>query len=129
MTQVQTLRTGKWASNLATAEEMKAKVQELKAIVNKYEWEKTTIAPYGYGVRIEEFLTWFEDYGRCTHSSKQLHLSEINGFIRIINKWIEREEEPKVMIRFLTGKKAGQTKEIPASDAEDYIAIGLAEKV
>ena len=126
---VEKLRTGKWSSNLATAQEMAAKVEEIREIVTKYGWLETNIHPYNYPVRIEEFLGWFEDYSRCTHSSKQLHLSEINGFIEILNHWIKREQEEKVMIRFLTGNKAGQTKAIPASDVEIYVECGLAERV
>lgn len=129
MTQVQTLRTGKWASDLATPEEMAAKVQEIRALVAKYGWENTNVHPYNYPINIVEFLDGFADYRRCTHMSKQVMLQEINGLIKILNHWIAREEEPKVMIRFLTGRKAGQTKAIPASDVQDYIDIGLAERV
>lgn len=129
MTQVQKVRAGKWNHQMATAEEMAAKVEEIREIVTKYGWLDTKIAPYGFGVRIEEFLGWFKDYDRCTASSKHLHISEINGFIEILNHWLEREAEPKVTIRFLTGKKAGQTKEIPASDVEAYVEIGFAEIV
>ena len=129
MAQIEKLRTGKWANQLATAEEMAAKVQEIRGYVNKYGWENTNVHPYNYPINIVEFLDGFADYRRCTHMSKQVMLAEINGLIEIINHWIEREEEPKVMIRFLTGKKAGQTKEIPESDVEDYIEIGLAERV
>lgn len=129
MTQVTTLRTGKWASNLATPEEMAAKVQEIRALVAKYGWENTNIHPYNYPINIVKFLDGFADYRRCTHMSKQVMLQEINGLIEILNHWIAREEEPKVTIRFLTGKKAGQTKDIPASDAEAYVEIGFAEIV
>lgn len=129
MAQVETLRTGKWASDLATAEEVKAKVQEIREIVTKYGWLDTEIHPYRFGIRVEDFLGRFKDYSRCTHSSKQIFLAEINGFIDILNHWIEREQEEKVMIRFLTGNKAGQTKAIPASDVEMYVECGLAERV
>ena len=127
MTQVEKVRAGKWNHQMATAEEMAQKVEEIRGLVTKYGWLKTNIHPYGFGVEIEEFLGWFDDYNRCTASSKHLHLSEINGFIDILNHWLEVEEEEKVTIRFLTGNKAGQTKDIPASLAEDYIEIGFAE--
>lgn len=129
MTQVQTLRTGKWASDLATPEEMAAKVEEIKILVAKYGFLNRTVHPYGYGIGIDKFLAGFKDYGRCTHDSKQIFLAEINGFIPILNHWIEVEEQPKVVVRFLKGNKAGQIKEIPESYVEDYIEIGLAEIV
>lgn len=129
MTQIKTLRTGKWASDLVTAEEMAQKVEEIRGIVTQYGWLKNRIHPYGYGVKVEEFLGWFDDYNRWTESSKHLHLSEINIFIDILNHWLEREQEEKVTIRFLTGSKAGQTKQIPASDAEMYTECGFAEIV
>ena len=129
MAQIELLRTGKWANQLATPEEMAEKVAEVRGYVNQYGWEKSNVHPYNYPINIIEFLDGFADYRRCTHMSKQQMLAEMNGLIKIINKWIEREEEPKVMIRFITGRKAGQTKEIPESDVEDYIDCGLAERV
>lgn len=127
MTQIEKVRAGKWNHQMATAEEMAQKVEEIRGLATKYGWLDYHIAPYGYGVKVEEFLGWFDDYDRCTASSKHLHLSEINGFIDILNHWLKVEEEEKVTIRFLTGNKAGQTKDIPASLAEDYIEIGFAE--
>ena len=126
---IELLRTGKWASDLATAKEMTEKVQELRAYVIKYNWGEDSIHPYGFPVKINEFLGWFKDYEQCTHSSKQLHLSEINGFIKIINSWIRTEEEPKVRIRLLTGNHKGEIKEIPQSFVEDYIDCGIAALV
>ena len=129
MTQIEKLRTGKWNNQLATAEEMQAKVVEVKEYVDRYDWGDKVIHPYSFGVKIDEFLGWFTDYAKCTHSSKQLHLSEMNGFIEIINKWIKLEEEPKIKIRLLQGNKAGTIKEVAESIASDYIEIGFAEAV
>lgn len=127
MTKIEALRAGKWNHQMATAEEVKAKVEEIREQVEKYGWGDRMIHPYGFGVRIDEFLGWFEDYDRCTASSKHLHLSEINGFLPIINTWIEEAEAPKVKVRLLTGNKAGEVKEISSLIAEDYIECGLAE--
>lgn len=129
MTQVETLKTGKWASDLATADEMAAKVEEIRVIVAKYGFINRTVHPYGYAIGIDKFLAGFADYGRCTHSSKQIFLAEINGFIPILNEWIKTEEQPKVIVRFLTGKHKGELKEIPESYVEDYVDIGLAEVI
>lgn len=124
MPKVAELRTGKWASQLATAEEVADKVKVLKLYVAKYSWGEKSIHPYGYPIKIEDFLESFDDYSRCTHSSKQISLAELNGFIRIINAWLKLEEEPKVTIRLTHGRHAGDIKEIPESMVEDYIELG-----
>ncbi len=124
MTKVTALRHGKWASELATAKEVAEKVQELKGYVSKYGWGEKNIHPYGWAIKIDEFLESFDDYSRCTHSSKQISLAELNGFIEIINAWLKLEEEPKVTIRLTHGRHAGDIKEIPESMVEDYIELG-----
>lgn len=123
---VEKLRSGKWVNQLATAEEVNSKVNEIMGLVTKYHWEKRNIFPYNYPINLVEFLEGAEFYWNCTTSSKRVFLSEINGLIEIINKWVEQEEEPKVTILFVRTNKKGQTKEIPASWLEDYVDAGLA---
>ena len=72
-------------------------------------------------------LNWHKDYQRCTHSSKQIALSELNGFIKIINAWLETEGEPKVVIKLIAGKHAGEVRIVPRSQALDYYEMGWAE--
>lgn len=127
MAKVETLRTGRWASELATAQEVSDKVKELRAICSQHGWGDRSIHPYGWAVKIDEFLGWHKDYQRCTHSSKQMALSELNGFIKIINAWLEQEEEPKVVIKLIAGKHAGEVRIVPASQALDYYEMGWAE--
>ena len=123
------LRNGKWASDKATAEEMKKAVAELRGYVQQYGWEDKMVYPYGFGINIVEFLDGFADYERCTPASKSIKIQEINGLIEIINAWVKLEQEEKVTIRLLKGNKAGQVKEIAASLAEDYVDCGLAELI
>lgn len=129
MTQVTALRTGKWANQLATAEEVAEKVAEVRELVNRYGFTDRTIHPYGFAIKMDDFLAGFEDYRRCTHSSKQISIAEMNGFIEILNVWIKDAEAPKVAVRLLQGRHKGEVKEIPESYLEDYIDCGLAEKV
>ena len=123
------LRNGKWLSDKATAEEMKNAVDVLRGFVKLYGWEGRDIHPYGYGINIVKFLDGFDGYERCTPASKSIKIQEINGFIDIVNVWIQQEQEEKVTIRMLKGNHAGECKEVPASFAEDYIDCGLAEVV
>ena len=129
MTEVTTLRTGKWANQLATAEEMAEKVAEVTELVNRYGFMNRTVCPYGFVIKMEDFLAGFEDYRRCTHSSKQISIAEMNGFIEILNVWIKEAEAPKVAVRLLQGRHKGEIKEIPEMWLEDYVDTGLAERV
>lgn len=129
MAQVTALRTGKWSNQLATAEEVAEKVAEVREIVNRYGWMDRSVHPYGFAIKMEDFLAGFDDYRRCTHYSKQISLKEMNGFIEILNAWIKEAEAPKVTVRLLKGKHQGEIKEIPESYLEDYIDLGMAERV
>lgn len=129
MTQIEKLRAGKWNHQMATAEEVAQKVEEMRAMVEKYGFGDYPCNPYSFNVKTSEFLGWFEDYGRCTAGSRHQMLAEINGFIPILNHWIEQKEEPQVKIRLLRGNKAGTIKEVGKSLAEDYVDGDLAEYV
>ena len=126
---VEKLRTGKWANQLATQEEVEDKVREIMVLVTKYGWENENIHPYGFPINVLKFLEKYETYSLYTHSSKQILLAEINGAIDIFNMWAEQEEEPKVKVRLLTGRNAGKIKEIPASMVGYYVETDLAEIV
>lgn len=129
MTQIEKLRAGKWNHQMATAEEVAEKVTEMTAIVEKYGFGDREIHPYSFAIKVEDFLKGCKDYHRCTAGSRHQMLAEINGFIPILNHWIEQEEEPKVKIRLLHGNKAGTIKEVGKSLAEDYVDGDLAEYV
>lgn len=126
---VEKLRAGKWNHQMATTEEVAEKVAEITAIVEKYGFGDTEIHPYSFGIKINDFLRGFKDYGRCTTGSKHQMLAEINGFIPILNHWIEEEEEPKITIRLIRGKHTGEIREVAKSTAEDYIDLEMAEYV
>lgn len=112
-----------------TTKEVEDKVHEIMDYVINYGWEERTIHPYNYPIKVIDLLKNVEFYEDYTAASKRLFIAEVNGFIDILNKWIEQENEPKVTIRFLVGNKKGQTKEVPASIAADYTECEFAEIV
>lgn len=90
MTQVATLRTGKWANQIATNDEVVEKVKEIKDIIRKNSWGTKYIFVYGRRENILEFIdsTNWDKYEKMTFMSKQVILSQLNGLIRIyINRW------------------------------------------
>ena len=95
----------------------------------KYHWEDREVHPYGFAINVIGFLKPATEYSSYTSSSKGIILSELNGFIDILNEWIKQENEPKVTIRLLVGNKAGQVKVLPASVAADYLECEFAEIV
>lgn len=123
------LRSGKWAHEKATAEEVGAVLEKIRGYVAEYGWEKRKVCPYSYWVYILDFLDSFDGYEHFTSVSKSVALSEINGCIDIVNGWLEKEKEEKVKVRMLTGKKVGLVKEVPASLVDEYVDSGLAEIV
>lgn len=90
MTQVTTLRTGKWENQIATNDEVVEKVKEIKELIKKNSYENKYIFVYGRRENVLEFIdsTNWDKYERMTFMSKQVTLSQLNGLIRIyINRW------------------------------------------
>lgn len=122
------LRNGKWNHQMATAEEVKETVNEIKTLVVKYHWEdKKMFDPYGHCTTVGKFLSnGFEDFEQYTFSSKQILISELNGFIEhCINSWEKLENEPKVTVKLTNGN----VKSVPKSTVDDYIELGIATLV
>ena len=122
------LRNGKWNHQIATAEEVKETVNEIKALVVKYHWEdKKMFDPYGHRTTVGKFLSnGFEDFEQYTFSSKQILISELNGFIEhCINPWEKLENEPKVTVKLANGN----VKSVPKNIVDEYIELGIATLV
>ena len=112
-----------------THEEFKTKATEVIDTCNKYGFMTNTIMPYGFKMTVEELTKNWKDYDHYTSSSKAIMRDELKGFLPILEHWVKLENEPKVKVRYLLGKLAGQIKEHPESTANDFIEMGFAELV
>ena len=115
------IRNGKWESDIATAEEFESAVSEIKQLVSEYGFEERAVFPYSFKMTVEELVDGWTDFARCSFSSKQIMIQEMNGFIDVLNKWVEQENEPQVTVRLTNGK----VKDIPESYVDDYMECGL----
>jgi len=98
------LRTGKYAKDIATAEEVAAFVNEARHMVAEYRWEDRTVTPWGYAEKVTKTINYIADYRRCTFSSKQMLISLANGLARVMNAW-EQQELTGITLRSIkTGK-------------------------
>ena len=90
----------------ATQAEAIARVAEVKGIVEKYGFGDRYVYPYSAPEivykEVARYENWVSDLDECTRDSRYYVLQHINGFIDILNKWIEyadkRKEEPKVEV-------------------------------
>lgn len=105
---------------------MKEKIKEIKATCEKYGFMQNKVCPYGFWETVENMISRWADYDRCTESSKGLIRAEIKGFEPILKHWIEYAEQPLISIKLLDGKCKGEVKEYPQSTAELFIESGLA---
>lgn len=115
-----TLRNGKWNHQIATNEEVNQVIQEIENMINKYNWKERTLSPYSHRTNIMELVKGWKLFSKCTFSSKQIIISEINGAIEILNAWEKYELEEKVKVILPNGKE----KEIGISLLEDYLELG-----
>ena len=108
---------------MATPDEVAKAVEEIRGYIAQYVWSNRRITPYGYGIELSKFMEHFDDFEEYTRDSQVLMLDELNGLIEIcINKWLEKELEPKVSVRMANGK----VRELAQSTANDFVEMGLA---
>lgn len=117
------LRNGRFRHQMATADEVKKTVEEIKMILAKYGWGDKKVMPYGYGIKLDELVKNWEDFERCTIDSQQIIIDEINGTIEhALNHWLELEAEPQITVKLINGK----TATVAESIARQYKEMGLA---
>ena len=128
------LRTGKWASDLATAEEVKSFREEARAMIAKYGWEDRTVCPYSREEPILDIVNYACDrngtdtYENSTHSSKQYIIAMRNGLVSIMNAWEKNHfdlETNGVQMRLKSGKI---TKVLPEV-VDFYLECGIGELI
>ena len=106
------LRTGEYAKDIATAEEVAAFVREAKHMVALYGWSDRTVTPWGYAEKVTKTINDIADYRRCTFSSKQMLITLANGLARVMNAW-EQQELTGITLRSIkTGKVVKVGEEI-----------------
>lgn len=104
---------------------LKEHIQEVQTICEKHGYLDKIIMPYGYPVKIRDFIKPWDDL----RDSYGLRLRE--GFIfrevrilrGILQSWAAFDDEPKVMVKFLQGKNAGKTKLLQKSLAETFLKM------
>lgn len=103
--------------------ELKEAIAEVKEICDKYDYYDRVIMPYGYGIKIREFIKpWKEmrdNYGLKYGGS--FLTREVTGLLKILHSWVKFEKEEKVTVKFVKGEQEGQTKEIQKSLADIFV--------
>lgn len=102
-------------------------VLEIERICIEHNYLNETVMPYGVPVRAGDLIDNWKGYDNCTTMSKEIIVDEMTGFVKILDKWLERDAEPVVCIKILKGPKTGLTKNVNKSLAnamiEDRLAI------
>ena len=112
-----------------TGAEFKEKAQAAINTCKQYGFMNKTIMPYGYRMTVEEFTRNWNDYDRCTRSSKQIMEDEMKGFLPILDHWVAYENEPMIKVRIIEGTYAGEIKEYHKSTADLFVDSGMAELI
>lgn len=106
--------------------EFNNKLEEIKKVVSEYKWGDKTIMPYGFAIKIDDFLSNLDSYDNMTYISQCIAIDELNGFIEhVVNPWTEYELSRKVTVK----TKSGQIFEMPAEIANELIQEGAIELV
>lgn len=105
---------------------MKEFVEEARRMVEQYGWQKMTVTPYGFNEKVTVMLDRMADYEKYEKHSQNLLRQEANGLVRILNKWEEYENCPKVRVRVL---RTGKITEVPQEDVDVFVAAKICELV
>lgn len=121
------LNNGKWNHQVASVEEVKEAVDQIKALISKYHWEDKRVYISSHSSNIMKLVEsdGWNNFKSYTFSSKQLIIGEINIVIDYINIWESKELEEKVTVKM----RNGEIKELAKSIADELIEIGLAENI
>lgn len=111
-----------------TDKDIKAKIEEIRRACIEYGFMDCKVMPYGYGITVQRLIDGWSGYENSTSDSKQIVRAEMRGFIDILNRWMDFENEERVTVTYLAGKKEGQTEAIQKSLAEMLIHDGFAKE-
>ena len=104
-------------------EQVEEFVKEAERMIELYGWQDMITHPYpNCPVKVTKIIADLKDYDRCTRGSKEYLVMLANGLGKIMNKWEEYEQQPKIMVRIL---KTGIEKELRKELAKDMIEAGL----
>lgn len=105
--------------------DVKQTLKEIEEKCNKYGFWERKIMPYGFGIKVKRIFQNWKDYDLCTTTDKSIIRSEIRGFLPILAKWAEYENQPLVKVKLTAGENAGQIKDFHKSTADLIIEHNL----
>lgn len=101
-------------------------LKEIENTCNQYNFWERKIMPYGFGIKVKRIFQNWKDYDLCTIDSQSVIRDEIKGFLPILERWIDYENQPMVKVKIIKGDNSGQFREYHKSTADTLIEAGLA---
>ena len=98
--------------------DVKQTLSEIEETCNQYDFWDRMIHPYGFGIKVKRIFQNWKDYDLCTYDSQSVIRSEIRGFLRILEHWVDYENQPLVKVKLTAGENAGQIKDFHKSTAD-----------
>lgn len=105
--------------------DVKQTLSEIEETCNQYGFWDRMIHPYSFGIKVKRIFRNWKDYDLCTYDSQSVIRSEIRGFLPILAKWVDYENQPLVKVKLTAGGNAGQVKEFRKSTAELIVEHSL----
>lgn len=110
-----------------TNQEFKQIRDEVITKCEKYDFWEREVFPYSFKMTVRELTDKWREFDSYSAQSKGIFKSELKGFLPILERWIEFQEEPEVNIKMLVGKYSGKVRTVKQSIAENYIECEFAE--
>jgi len=105
--------------------DVKQTLKEIEKTCNQYGLWDRMIHPYSFGTKVKRIYQNWKDYDFCTETDKSIIRSEIRGFLPILAKWVDYENQPLVKVKLTAGENAGQIKDFHKSTADLIIEHNL----
>ena len=109
-----------------TNQEFRNSRDEVIAKCEKYGFMEREVFPYSFKMTVMELVDKWKEFDSYSYQSRSIFKSELKGFLPILDRWVEFEQEPEVTVKMLVGKYTGKVKTVKQSIADDYIECGMA---
>ena len=119
----------KIARRYGAAEKLETQVAEAEQMIERYGWQKMTIAPYGHAEPLMQYIGWMHDYRNCTEGSKGVLIALWNGLADVLNAWEQSVKERTVRVVILSGNHKGEERMLSPWMAEMLLKEGAVRLV
>ena len=109
-----------------SSEAVRQFVNSMKKVVDKYGWGDEVVHPWAnVPMKISKIISDMSDYWKCSRGTKDYLIDLGNGLAKILNAWVEYEENG-VWVKIIS---SGKMVRVERDFAEELVNGGICEMI